>query len=415
MQAEQALQALNADLENRVEQRTADFRRAMEEAERANAAKSEFLSRMSHELRTPLNAILGFGQLLETDPEAPLSEAQQCNVSEILHAGHHLLDMINEVLDLARCESGRIEVSMEALALSEVLDSCAAQIRPLMEQRGLSMRMESSNAWVIADRTRLKQIILNLLLNAVKYNYEGGCVSIENSLITDDRVRISITDTGPGITPDQRDRLFHPFERLESAYQGIEGTGIGPALSKRLTEAMNGRIGVDSTLAEGSTFWVEFPACPADLILSDDKSHPIASTHTASTSQATTQTMEARRRRLLYIEDNPANMKLVRKAVGSKSNLALIEATTAEEGIRIADREQPEVILLDINLPGMNGYEALKVLRANPELRNTRIIGLSANAMHSDIERAKMAGFSDYLTKPIDINLLLITLEPTAP
>jgi PAS domain S-box-containing protein len=272
--AETALRNINDELERRVEQRTADLVLARDAAERANHAKSDFLSRMSHELRTPMNAVLGFGQLLASDPAHPLPPEQSENVQEILNAGRHLLALINEMLDLSRIESGRIELSPEPIELSMLVEECLALIRPLAAKRNISASAGSGGGIVRADRLRLRQVLLNLLSNAVKYNRDAGSVHVTCRSATG-RIRVAVRDSGRGIATDALPRLFQPFERLESAYDGIEGTGIGLALCKKLTEAMGGNIGVDSVAGEGSTFWVEFPQALAPAAAARKKDAPL--------------------------------------------------------------------------------------------------------------------------------------------
>jgi PAS domain S-box-containing protein len=402
--AEAALRELNQELEHRVEQRTADMKAAKDDAERANTAKSEFLSRMSHELRTPLNAILGFGQLLETDAEHPLANLQADNVHEILHAGTHLLALVNEVLDLSRIESGQLELSCEPIAIVPRIEACMAQIRPLAMRRGIQVDFTPElgpRAAVRADRTRLDEVLLNLLSNAVKYNREGGSIGIRCEASGAHRLRIAIRDTGRGIAPDCLPRLFKPFERMESAYEGIEGTGIGLALAKKLVEAMHGDIGVMSVPGEGSTFWFELPLVPVDL--AEDEPAQVLAERALS------------RRKVLYIEDNLANLRLVRKIIAARKDIELLDATTAEAGLDIAAHEHPDLILLDINLPGMDGFEALRRLRDLDITREIPVIAVTANAMTPDIARGKAAGFDDYLIKPLDIGAFLKTLEVCLP
>lgn len=369
---------------------------AYEEAERANAAKSEFLSRMSHELRTPLNAILGFGQLLEADTEQPLTDMQSDNVQEILQAGSHLLTLINEVLDLSRIESGHIELELDVVAVGPLLQSCVKQIKPLAEQRGITICMESiDHCSVIADSTRLKQVLLNLLSNAVKYNRDGGSISVDCLCVGTDRHRIGVKDTGYGIAPEALPRLFKPFERLESAYQGIEGTGIGLALTKKLVESMHGAIGVDSTPGEGSRFWFELPS--AILHDAEDPTVPAKPPVIATSNNIPS------RCKLLYIEDNPANLRLVQKILATRQDMELYTAVNAMDGLAIAAQELPNLILLDINLPDMDGFETLRRLQNNPVTQNIPVIAVTANAMSRDIEHGMAAGFAEYLTKPLDV------------
>jgi PAS domain S-box-containing protein len=387
-----ALRKLNQELEQRVERRTADMKSAKDEAERANAAKSEFLSRMSHELRTPLNAILGFGKLLETDPDQPLTEIQADNVREIQHAGDHLLELVNEVLDLSRIESGRVDVDLQPVGLAPLLGSCVKQLQPLAAARDITIALELDDCYsVTADRTRLNQVLLNLLSNAVKYNRKGGSIQVSCELSGRQSLRTCIRDTGPGIAAESLSRLFKPFERLESSYTGVEGTGIGLALAKKLVEAMRGKIGVESVQGEGSTFWFELPLAEAT---------PIAAA-----------VAHAYSRKILHIEDNPANLRLVRKILSVRNDIELLEAKSAEAGLEIAENHLPSLILLDINLPGMNGLEALRQLRDNPVTRDIPVIAITANAMPRDIERGKAAGFNEYLTKPLDVGEFLKVVD----
>ena len=379
----------------------ADLLRAKEEAERANKAKSEFLSRMSHELRTPMNAILGFAQLLESDLTTPLTPYQAESVHEILHGGYHLLELINEVLDLARIESGRIDLSLEPVEPEPLIRECLALIQPLAKQRNINLTFTpAGGAFVQADRMRLRQVLLNLLSNSVKYNREGGSVHITCQAANDNHLRIAVQDTGQGIKADFLPRLFQPFERMESTYNNIEGTGIGLALAKKLTEAMGGAIGVESIFGEGSTFWVEFPRVEGVSDLSGSAAE-ITAIPTNNSPEHT----------LLYIEDNPANLRLVQKLISTRTQLMLLDAPSAELGLELAKTHRPDLILLDINLPGMNGFDALHHLQSNPATRHIPVIAITANAMERDIKHGLDAGFTDYLTKPLDISKFLTLLD----
>lgn len=370
---------------------------AKDEAESASRAKSEFLSRMSHELRTPLNAILGFSQLLELDE---LTDEQLDQVKEIDKAGKHLLELINEVLDLAKIDAGKLELNMESLLLKDVLNECVSIVKPLLEQKELDLfnNIEGKDdCYIHADETRIKQVILNILSNAIKYNKRQGNITLSSDNNVSSRIRILISDTGQGLTTEQQKGLFQPFERLGEENTEIEGTGIGLVISKRLTELMDGEIGFESTSGEGTTFWIEFnTADQASDIIADKKVEEMSRVG-AGSEEAVNEFS------VLYIEDNPANLRLVEEIFKKTPSVTMHSAHTPELGLSLATTHHPDLILLDINLPGMNGYEVLKRLKQDPTTSNTPVIAISANAMPQDVEKGMDAGFDDYLTKPINV------------
>jgi signal transduction histidine kinase/CheY-like chemotaxis protein len=381
-----------------------ELNEAMAAADKANRAKSEFLSSMSHELRTPLNAILGFAQLLETGSPSP-TVTQKRNIDQILKAGWYLLELINEILDLALIESGKLTFSNEPVSLADVMVECRAMIEPQARKRGLGMTFPHFEIprFITADRTRVKQVLINLLFNAIKYNRPQGSVAVECKLVEPGSIRISVRDTGIGLAPDQLAQLFQPFNRLGKESSAEEGTGIGLVVTKRLVELMGGTIGADSVVGEGSVFWVEFPltSAPQFAVLDSEQA-------TAASPKAPDGTPK---RTLLYVEDNPANLELVEQLVARRSDLRLLSAADGTLGIEYARACLPEVILMDINLPGVSGIEAMKILRADPATAHIPIIALSANAIPRDIERGLEAGFFNYITKPIVVSQFMEALD----
>jgi signal transduction histidine kinase/CheY-like chemotaxis protein len=376
-------------------------REARDEADRANQAKSEFLSRMSHELRTPLNAIIGFGQLLELDTK--ISQLHREYVGHILKGGRHLLDLVNEVLDISRIEAGHVHLSPEPVRVTDVLDETLDLIGPLARQRQIPVRRISPipDGWhVMADRQRLKQVLLNLLSNAVKYNRAGGIVGVE-CLESEGRMRFKVSDTGAGIPAHQLEQLFTPFERLGAEQGTVEGTGLGLALSKRLAEVMGGIMGVESTPGVGSTFWVELAMTAS----------PLQSSALVAFTDAALLTPNRPQRTILYIEDNISNLQLVEGVCALRPELKLLAAMQARLGVDLATQHRPDLILLDLNLPDMTGHEALMHLRADPRTCDIPVIILSADATPGQLARLISAGARAYLTKPLDILTFLSAID----
>ena len=381
-----------------------DLNNAMAAAEKANLAKSDFLSSMSHELRTPLSAILGFAQLMESGSPLP-TPSQKRSIDQILKAGWYLLELINEILDLALIESGKLPLSLEPVSLTEVLHECQAMIEPQAQKRDIRMTFPQFECpyFVEADRTRVKQVLINLLSNAVKYNKVGGTVVVDCIASTPGRIRICVKDTGEGLTPDKLTQLFQPFNRLGKEAGLEEGTGIGLMVSKRLVELMKGEIGVQSTLGVGSVFWIE-------LNLTAEPQPAAAEAEPTAVAQAQVQA-GVQLRTLLYVEDNPANLMLVEDLIARRPDIRLLSASDGNRGIEIARASRPDVILMDINLPGISGIQALKILRADPATAHIPVVALSANAIPRDIEKGLAAGFFRYLTKPIKVNQFMDALD----
>jgi signal transduction histidine kinase len=368
-------------------------------AQRANRSKSEFLSRMSHELRTPLNAVIGFGQLLEV---AELEEAEdRDSVDRILRAGRHLLDLINEVLDISRIETGDLHLSVEPVSILEAVQSAIDLIVPSAKQRAITIERrdpEDGQPYVLGDRQRLLQVILNLLSNAVKYNVEGGQIGVEVSRGLDGQVTVSVADTGLGLAPDEIDRLFVPFDRLGATNGDVEGTGVGLALSKGLVERMGGQLEVESTVGIGSTF--RFHLRPADEPVTKFGVAPVAAVPT-----------DVRPLVVLYIEDNLANYRVVEGMLALRPGVTLLPAMQGKIGLELARAHDPDLVLLDVHLPDMDGREVLQALRSDPATVGTQVVVVSADATEGQIQRMTAAGADQYLTKPFDLQRLLAVVD----
>ena len=374
------------------------------QADKASLAKSEFLSSMSHELRSPLNAILGFAQLMAAGSPAP-TPSQQASLNQILKGGWYLLSLVNDILDLAQVESGHAALIMEPVPLSLLLSDCQSLIEPIALGAGIHIHFGEvdDRLAVFADATRLKQVLINLLTNAIKYNRPAGRVDVSCSMPTPERVRVLVRDRGEGLSAAQLTQLFQPFNRLGQENTPTKGTGIGLVVSRQLVNVMGGELGVESTEGVGSVFWFEFerawavpttplqaPAAPAQPALLRPNLVP---------------------RSVLYVEDNPANMTLIEQILADRCGLSLLGAKDAIEGVDMARCHVPDVIVMDINLPGINGFEALKMLQADPITARIPVMALSANAMTHDVEKGMAAGFYAYLTKPIRVNEFLMALN----
>ena len=380
--------------------RREELRLAKEAAERANLAKSDFLSSMSHELRTPMNAVLGFGQILEFDDN--LSPDQKDNVNEILKGGRHLLKLINDVLDLAKIESSSIKLSMEAVSVVDLIDECWRMLEPLAKTRSISLHKDLPlMAGVTADRGRLKQVLLNLLSNAINFNHEGGNIGARALSTKPGYLRIEVTDSGHGIAPERLPNIFEAFNRRGTAHGQVGGTGIGLIITRRLVSLMDGEVGVESQLGFGTTFWLELPVAA------------VMQASAVSVAEDSTTQFDALRHRycVLCIDDNPVNVKLIAQLLSKRPGIHLICAHTPGLGIQLALGRQPDLILLDINMPGMDGYQVMEVLKTYARTKSIPIIAVTANATPRDISLGGSSGLAAYLTKPLEVDKFLTTVD----
>ena len=385
-----------------------EMRRAQQEAIRASQAKSQFLSSMSHELRTPLHAILGFSQILERDKSLMLDARQKRSFEVIRKSGEHLLQLIDQVLELPRIEAGELEIHLQATDIGTLIQECIEMVEGTTSAHSIQIRDETGGLMlpaVLTDRIRTRQILLNLLSNAIKYNREGGDVVVRSELIDDQQLRISVIDSGTGFSSDEHDRIFEPFDRLDKAGSNIQGVGIGLAISKYLIDAIGGDIGFESEPGKGSHFWINLP------LAETENDGDFTSVDSLADQTAEPHTRPIGTQRILYIEDNDINFSLMETLLEDMQGLELLHALNAKGGIEMAGEQRPDLILMDIGLPDMDGIEAARILKSQAETSHIPIIGISAAAMKRDIERAEAAGFYAYKTKPFSIDEFLQTVE----
>jgi len=383
-----------------VDERTAGLLDAQQAAEKANRAKSEFLSRMSHELRTPLNSVLGFAQLLSLDE---LTDEQSDSVLQISRGGRHLLDLINEILDISRIETGTLSISLEPVLVKDVVADVGSLVRPIADDQGVTLEVDTGLAgdtYIAADRRRVKQILLNLMANAIKYNHDGGWVSLSCVIPEPGLMRMVVSDTGPGIPEDKFGLLFEPFERLGAEATSVEGTGVGLALSKGLAEAMGGTIGFTSRVGEGSTFWLEVPISDGPQTLDFDELE-----------ESVSQDSGGDRHTVLCVEDNPTNLKLVERVLARRPHIRLVSTPNGAPVVELAQQSNAALILLDMNLGDMSGSDVLQALREEAATAEIPVVVVSADATPTRVERLMREGASAYLTKPIDVEELLTVVD----
>lgn len=392
-----------------------DLKMAKDEAESANHAKSEFLSSMSHELRTPMNTILGFGQLLEHNTSDPLTARQHDFIKQILNSGNHLLELIDQVLELSKIEAGKYDVNMEKIDAGNIIEECFIMLFGRASQESIDLVNQTKNMSLpklYTDSSRFRQILLNLLSNAVKYNRKGGTVTLRAERLDDNMLRFLVIDTGLGIPKKEREKLFEPFNRLGRESGDIEGTGIGLSITNKLISLLDGRIGYESSEGVGSIFWFDLPIYENQVIGVEADSNRSQSENFLH--QDIDELVDARVNTVLYIEDNLSSVQLMENIVQRLPNIDLLTATTGEAGINIADEALPDLILMDINLPGMTGIEAMQQLKLSPKTKNIPVIAVSAAVMPEEIRNAENAGFDQFISKPVVVEEILTAIAKVA-